>query len=151
MPQAGDAPDAVLIPGSGETLIAAARNLTDTGVQLLATVQGVDNRPAALAALNGAWLASVDPDGFGAFAGAYEARNGGDPGAISALAYDAMTISEKLRQAHAIDRAGLLNSEGFDCITGPVRFRTDGSCARQFAILVAGPDGYEKVAVSQGT
>ena len=35
-------------------------------------------------------------------------------------------------------------------ILGPVRFRTDGSCARSFAILLAGRDGYSKVAVSQG-
>lgn len=151
LPDAGDVPAAVLIPGGGDTLLAAARNLRGTGAQLLATIQGLDYRPAALDALDGAWIASVDPDQFNSFATAFEARNGGDPGAIAALAYDAVLIAQKLREADALDRAGLLNPSGFECVTGPVRFRTDGSCARQFAILVAGADGYSKVAVSQGT
>lgn len=151
LPDAGQVPAAVLIPGGGPELLAAAKNLRGLGVQLLATMQGLDYRPVALEALDGAWLSSVDPESFADFSSAYEARSGGNPGAIAALAYDATMIAEKLRAADRLDRAGLLDPAGFDCITGPVRFRTDGSCARQFAIVVAGPDGYEKVAVSQGT
>lgn len=150
LPAAGDAPDAVLIPGSGDAVLAAARNLKDSGIQLLATVQALDNRPAALSALEGAWIAAPDPAKFGTFSAEYEAKNGGGAGALAALAYDAATIARRLRDAGTLDRAGLLGGEGFDCVMGKVRFRTDGSCARDLAILVAGPGGYESVATSRG-
>lgn len=150
VPQAGDAPDAVMIPGGGEAMLAAARNLKDSGIQLLGTVQALDHRPASLGVLEGAWLASPDPVAFGKFASAYEARMGGDPGAIAALAYDASTIARQLRDQLALSRAGLLGEPGYDVATGPLRFREDGSVARDMAIVVAGPEGYSKVAMSRG-
>lgn len=150
LPMAGDAPDAVLLPGSGEAVLAAARNLKETGIQLLGTLQGLDHRPQALEALDGAWIASPDPKAFGTFAAEFAARNGGRPGTIAALAYDAAGIANSLRAAEALNAAGLLDSKGFQCVTGPVRFRTDGSVARDFAILLARPHGYEPVAVSSG-
>lgn len=147
----GAAPDAVLLPGSGESVLAAARNLKDTGIQLLGTFQGLDHRPQALEALQGAWLASPDPAAFGTFASAFTARNGGEPGTIVALAYDAAGIANSLREANTLNPEGLLDSKGFHGVTGPVRFRTDGSVARDFAILVGKPGGYEAVAVSSGS
>ena len=150
LPTAGDAPDAVLLPGSGEAVLAAARNLKGSGIQLLGTVQALDNRPSALDALDGAWLAAPDPQAFGGFSTEYEARNGGAPGALAALAYDAARIVGTLRDRNALDRAGLLGTESFPSVTGAVRFRTDGSCARDLAILVAGSDGYRSVATSRG-
>jgi branched-chain amino acid transport system substrate-binding protein len=150
LPVPGEAPDAVLLPGSGETVLAAARALKDSGVQLLGTFQALDNRPQALAALDGAWLASPDPKAFGTFASAYQARNGGEPGTITALAYDAAGIANALRADNRLGSEGLMDSKGFHGVTGPVRFRTDGSVARDFAILVARASGYEAVAVSSG-
>lgn len=150
LPAAGEAPDAVLVPGSGEAVLAAARNLRDTGVQLLGTVQALDNRPSALEALSGAWIAAPDPAAFGGFSSEYEAKNGGDPGALAALAYDAAKIARTLRDADRLSRAGLLGTESFPCVTGAVRFRTDGSCSRELAILVASADGYRSVATSRG-
>ncbi|MES2338851.1 MAG: penicillin-binding protein activator [Pseudomonadota bacterium] len=150
LPAVGEAPDAVLIPGSGDAVLAAARALRDTGVQLLGTVQALDNRPAALDALDGAWIAAPDPTAFGSFSTEYEARNGGDPGAIAALAYDAARIAKALRDGNKLSREGLLGTESFPCVTGTVRFRTDGSCSREMAILVAGRDGYRSVASSRG-
>ena len=150
LPAAGDAPDAVLLPGSGEIALAAARQLRPTGIQLLATLQALDHRPSALEALDGAWIASPDPQSFGRFARAFEARHGGDPGAIAALAYDAAAIAHTLREAETLSREGLLAEKGFACITGTVRFRTDGSVARELAILLAGNGGYRPVAVSRG-
>jgi ABC-type branched-subunit amino acid transport system substrate-binding protein len=147
----GEPPDAVLIPGSGEPVLAAARNLKDTGVQLLGTFQGLDHRPDALATLDGAWIASPDPVAFGIFANAYTARNGGTAGTIAALAYDAAGIANSLRAAGKLNPEGLLNNEGFHGVAGPVRFRTDGSVARDFAILVARREGYDPVAVSSGS
>ncbi|WP_245844034.1 ABC transporter substrate-binding protein [Sphingomonas spermidinifaciens] len=150
LPAAGDAPDAVLIPGGGDPVMAAARNLKDTGIQLLGTVQALDHRPASLAVLDGAWLASPDPAAFAAFSQAFEARMGGDAGVIAALAHDATAISKQLREKNALNRAGLLAEPGFDAATGPLRFREDGSVARDMAIVVAGPEGYAKVATSRG-
>ncbi len=151
LPDAGEAPDAVLLPGSGAPVLAAARALKDTGVQLLGTLQALDNRPEALDVLDGAWLASPDPAAFGTFASEFAARNGGTPGAIAALAYDAAGIANSLRSDNKLDGAGLLASNGFHGVTGPVRFRTDGSVARDFAILRASVTGYESVAVSSGS
>ncbi|MBA16059.1 MAG: hypothetical protein CMN73_06860 [Sphingomonas sp.] len=143
-------PDAVLLPGSGEPMLAVARRLRGSGIQLLGTVQAIDNRPDALEALDGAWIASPDPEKFGDFATEYEARNGGSAGTITALAYDAASICHALRQRDALSGEGLLASQGFRCVTGAVRFRTDGSVARDFAILLASHDGFEKVAASSG-
>jgi len=151
LPAAGEAPDAVLLPGSGETVLAAARALKETGVQLLGTFQALDHRPDALGVLDGAWLASPDPVAFGTFASEFAARNGSNPGAIAALAYDAAGIANSLRAAGTLTPEGLLSSQGFHGVTGPVRFRTDGSVARDFAIVVARATGYEAVAVSSGS
>lgn len=151
LPPAGDAPDAVLLPGSGEAVLAAARNLKATGIQLLGTVQALDYRPAALEVLDGAWIASPDPAAFGKFAAEFRARHGGDPGALAALAYDAGGIVKVLREKGAVDQAGLLAETSYPCVTGDARFRTDGSVTRDLSILVAGPDGYQPVAVSPGT
>ncbi len=146
-----EAPDAVLFPGSGEAMLAAARRFKVSGAQLLATLQGLDHRPAALETLDGAWIASPDPVAFGTFAAEFEARNGGGAGTITALAYDAAGIANALRKAGTLGGEGLLDSKGFNCVTGPVRFRTDGSVARDFAVLVARAEGYEAVAVSSGS
>lgn len=150
LPAAGDPPDAVLLPGSGDAMLAAARALKGSGVQLLGTVQALDNRPSALAALDGAWISAPDPATFGTFSADYGARMGGSAGAIAALAYDAVRISRTLRDAGRLSREGLLATESFACVTGAVRFRADGSCARDLSILVAGPDGYRSVATSRG-
>lgn len=150
LPAAGDAPDAVLLPGSGEAVLAAARNLKETGIQLLGTVQALDHRPAALEVLSGAWLASPDPAAFGRFAGEFRARHGGDPGALAALAYDAGGIVKVLRAKGEISEKALLAETSYPCVTGNARFRSDGSVARELAILLAGPQGYEPVAVSLG-
>ena len=150
LPAIGDAPDAVLLPGSGDAVLGAARALRDSGVQLLGTVQTLDNRPSALAALDGAWIAAPDPAAFGGFSAEFEAKNGGDPGAIAALAYDAAKLARTLRDGNRLDRAGLLGTDSFAGVTGAVRFRTDGSCSRDLAILVAAADGYRSVATSRG-
>lgn len=150
LPLAGDAPDAVLLPGSGADVLAAARNLKDTGIQLLGTVQALDHRPAALEALNGAWIASPDPAEFGRFAAEFRSRHGGTPGALAALAYDAGRIVRVLREKGAVDLAGLLAETNYPCVTGNARFRSDGSVARELAILMAGAEGYQPVAVSLG-
>jgi ABC-type branched-subunit amino acid transport system substrate-binding protein len=147
----GEPADAVLIPNSSDSVLASAKGFKTAGAQLLGTFQSLDDRPQALAALDGAWLASPDPVSFGTFASEFAARNGAKPGAIAALAYDAAGIANKLRGDNKLNPEGLLSSTGFHGVTGPVRFRTDGSVARDFAILAATRQGYESVAVSSGS
>ncbi len=139
--------DAAFVPGSA---VAIAPMLKTRGMQLLATMQTLDYRPEALTALEGAWIASPDPAKFASFASAYAARNGGRPGAIAALGNDAALIAKVLREADQMTREGVLREAGFDGVTGPVRFRSDGSCARDFAILVPTNGVYDKVAESRG-
>ena len=139
--------DAAFVPGSAVAIAPALRN---RGMQLLATMQTLDYRPDALTALEGAWIASPDPAKFASFASAYAARNGGRPGAIAALGNDAALIAKALRDSDQMTREGVLREAGFDGVTGPVRFRSDGSCARDFAILVPTNGVYAKVAESRG-
>jgi hypothetical protein len=150
LPMAGDVPDAVLVSSGGDAALAAARGLRTTGIQMLATVQALDHRPSALEALQGAWIASPDPAAFGDFSAQFEAKNGGGAGALAALAHDAAKVAQTLRAAGTLGREGLLATESFACVTGAVSFRTDGSCARDLAILVADRDGYRSVATSRG-
>ncbi|KQM14509.1 hypothetical protein ASE73_10075 [Sphingomonas sp. Leaf24] len=139
--------DAAFVPGAA---VALAPALKTRGIQLLATVQALDYRADAVGALEGAWIASPDPERFAAFATEYAARNGGRPGAIAALGNDAAMIAKTLREADAMTREGVLRDAGFDGVTGRVRFRSDGSCARDFAILVPTNGVYQKVAESRG-
>lgn len=144
---AGIEADAAFVAGSA---VALAPVLKARGLQLLATMQALDYRPDALTALEGAWIASPDPERFATFASAYAARNGGRPGAIAALGYDAASIAKTLGEADQMTREGVLREAGFDCVTGQVRFRSDGSAARDFAILVPTGGVYRKVAESRG-
>ncbi|KQM33102.1 hypothetical protein [Sphingomonas sp. Leaf10] len=144
---AGLEADAAFVPGAA---VALAPMLKTRGMQLLATMQALDYRPDAVGALEGAWIASPDPERFATFATEYAARNGGRPGAIAALGNDAAMIAKTLREADAMTREGVLRDAGFDGVTGRVRFRSDGSCARDFAILVPTNGVYQKVAESRG-
>ena len=144
---AGLEADAAFVPGAA---VAVAPALKARGMQLLATMQALDYRPDAVGALEGAWIASPDPERFATFATEYAARNGGKPGTIAALGNDAAMIAKTLREADAMTREGVLREAGFDGVTGRVRFRSDGSCARDFAILVPTNGVYQKVAESRG-
>jgi ABC-type branched-subunit amino acid transport system substrate-binding protein len=146
-----DGPDAMLLPSNAPSVIGFVKQMKTEGTQLLGTLQGLDHSADALEMLEGAWLATPDPVSFGTFASEFAARNGTKPGAIAGLAYDAAGIANKLRADNKLNTEGLLGADGFHGVTGPVRFRTDGSVARDFAIVVARPGGYEPVAVSSGS
>ncbi len=142
-------PDAILVPGDADALTAAARRLDGSGIQLLGTYQGMALSGGGLAAIDGAWLAAPDPDGFGDFARRFETAFGNPPGQIAGLAYDAMRIAATLRAQGHLDRAGLTGSAGFPGVTGAVRFRADGTATRELAILVATGGAFRTVAHSQ--
>jgi len=145
----GATPDAVLVTGDADALAAAARELQGSGVQLLGTYQALALSGAGLAAIDGAWLAAPDPDGFAGFARAFEGAYGNPPGVIAGLVYDAVGIARTLRTGGHLDRDGLTGSAGFPGVTGAVRFRADGSATRELAILVAEGGEFRTVAHSQ--
>lgn len=137
-------PHAVLIPDGGPGALALARRLQGSNIQGLATLQALDNRPDALAAHSGIWLSAPDPDAFDRFARAF-AEHGDSPGLIAALAHDGAQIARQLAAGGAFDSSALLAVPRFAGATGALRFRSDGSCVREMAILVAGPGGYAVV------
>lgn len=145
----GTVSDAVLVTGDADALAAAARTLQGSGIQLLGTYQGMALSGAGLAAIEGAWLAAPDPDGFADFARRFETAFGNPPGQIAGLAYDAIGIARTLRAAGHLDRDGLTGSAGFAGVTGAVRFRADGSATRELAIVVAENGAFRAVAHSQ--
>lgn len=146
--RAAGSPDALLVPDGGAAFLEVARALGGSDVQLLGTTPALNHTPGALQAMSGAWIAAPNPAAFATFATRYQAQHGGTPGAIAALAHDGALILNTLRAGGRIDRAALLAVERFPGVTGTLRFRSDGSCARDLAILTAGPDGYTVAAES---
>ena len=138
----GALPAALFVADGAASFAAAARQVQGSDVQLLGTLQALESAAAMPAGAQGAWIAAPDPTAFADFARTYEERNGTPPGAIAALAYDGANIAKTLRTAARLDRAGLLQAQGFPGVAGAVRFREDGSASRELAILVADASGY---------
>ncbi len=144
-PAQGTDADALLVADGGAAAIDLARRCRARGLQCLGTLQLLDRRPDAMAALDGAWLAAPDPAAFQGFARDY-AREGDDPGLIAALAHDGLSLALQLAGGGGgADRAGLLALGRFAGATGNLRFRADGACIREMAILLARPSGFETV------
>lgn len=131
--RAAGLPDAALLTGSAAHVGAAAPALQQAGVQVLATLQALDRSPAAMAALEGVWLSAPDPSELDKFGQAMAAAGGGG-GVISALAFDAARLVRDLAKGGRLSREGLLASS-FSGVTGAVRFREDGRCVRELAIV----------------
>ncbi len=138
-------PDAVLLTDAAD-LARSAAPAAALGVQVLGAVQALDLAPETLRAIDGAWLAALDPLGFAGFARAFEDRNGARPGTIAGLAYDAAAIVRQMRLGGGIDRSALLSAGGFKGVCGDVRFREDGSVARALAVLAVTNGQFRKVA-----
>jgi len=139
---AGDPPHAILFAGMPATNAAELRN---AGIQPLLAFTGLDPAPQALAALEGAWLSAPDPAAFADFATAYESANGNPPGILAGLARDAAAIASALARSGGTDRAALLAAPRFEGVCGDIRFRADGSAARDMAILTVSGGRYEVV------
>lgn len=137
----GRLPDAVLLPDGGPTLLAHARALSGTGLQVLGTAQWSTGTLAGSPVLTGAWFAAPDPTGFTEFSDAFESGTGDAPGVLAALAYDAVSMARTLAAAGRLDRSGLLRAEGFAGAAGRFRFRADGQCSRDLAIFAMEPGG----------
>lgn len=135
----GELPDALLVTEGGDALRSAARATATSGLQLLGTQQSLELRAEDI---SGTWLSGPDPAALSELASRYRAGGASNPGLIAALANDAMTIVERMRNGGMVDRAALLATQGFQAITGPIRFAADGSAVRDMPILVAAANGY---------
>jgi ABC-type branched-subunit amino acid transport system substrate-binding protein len=135
----GELPDALLITEGGDALRMAARATAASGLQLLGTQQSLELRAEDI---SGAWLSGPDPAALSELANRFSRSGASAPGLIAALANDAMTIVETLRNSGVVDRSALLAGQGFEGITGPIRFSADGSASRDMPVLVAGANGY---------
>jgi ABC-type branched-subunit amino acid transport system substrate-binding protein len=147
--EASAAPDAALLTGDAAQFAASAPALRASGVQLLGTLQAM-NQATGAEALEGAWLAAPDPAAFAVFAESYRRSGGAEAGAIAALAYDAARIVQTLSSTGKLNQAGLLDTAGFPGVTGAVRFRPDGRCVRELAILVATSGAFRAVGSKAG-
>ena len=136
----GELPDALLVTDGGADLVAAARALDGSNVQLLASEAVPD-----AAAIAGGWVAGSDPAAIAEFANRYQQRFGAMPGSLAALAFDGATIIRALQSGGTVDRAALSNASSSSAITGAIRFRADGTATRELAILLAGEKGYNVV------
>ena len=128
-------PDAILLTGGSAQLAAEAQALKATGAQLLGTIQLL-HQPGPLSAVDGIWFSAPDPEQFERLASAYGNADGARAGVIAALAYDAAAIVQSLAAAGRLSREGLLGSS-FPGIAGAVRFRPDGRCVRELAVVTA--------------
>lgn len=131
----GRLPDAVLLPDGGSNLGGLATLFDGTGMQLLGTVQWSRQDLANMPALVDAWFAAPDPRAFSSFTEAYQARYAGNAGILAGLAFDAVTMAQNLALSGNLDRAGITLPAGFSGVVGDFRFRADGQCRRDMAIL----------------
>ena len=140
----GSAPqvDTLFIPDSGEGLLAVAQALQGVGfssqrVKPLGTGVWNDARIFDLPALQGAWFAAPDTQGFQAFAGRYRARYNADPSRLATLSYDAVSLAAALSRTQGSQRFSesvLTNPSGFAGADGVFRFRPDGLNERALTV-----------------
>ncbi len=138
--------DALFIPDQADAMPPVAQALTANGidshkVQILGTGVWNDGRVMRLPALQGAWFATPENQGFNAFSRRYRAKFGSDPARIATLAYDAVSLVSALARTQGSQRfaeATLTNSSGFNGADGVFRFRADGPNERGLAVLQIG-------------
>ncbi len=135
--------DSLFIPEQAEAMGAVAQALTANGldskkVQILGTGLWSDARVLKLPALQGAWFAAPENNGFNAFAQRYRAKFNSDPTRIATLAYDAVSLAAALARQQGSQRFAesvLTNSSGFNGADGVFRFRGDGQNERGLSVL----------------
>ena len=135
--------DTLFIPEQADAMPAMASALEAAGVkpdavQLMGTGLWNDARVLSLPALQGAWFAAPENNGFNAFAGRYREKYGADPARIATLSYDAVRLAAVLAKSQGSQRYAdsvLLNRQGFTGADGVFRFRADGLNDRGLAVL----------------
>ena len=135
--------DTLFIPEQTEATPAVAQALAANGldgkrVQILGTGQWNDPRVQKLPALQGAWFAAAETEGFNAFAQKYRGKFGTDPQRLATTGYDAVTLAVALARTQGSQRYSegvLTNTKGFIGTDGFFRFRPDGQIDRGLAVF----------------
>ena len=130
----GGRPDAVLLSHGGAEFLAHARQLRSE-YQLLGTASVLDGSLPDLSGIEGSWVAAPDPERIARFAREFRPSQASTVNLSHALGYDAANIAKRVVAAPSPARDALISAPGFPGVAGAVRFRADGSCVRELAIL----------------
>jgi ABC-type branched-subunit amino acid transport system substrate-binding protein len=141
--------DAIFIPDGADSVSNVVQILVAAGVdtkrvQLLGSGLWEDPQIFTNSALDGAWYAGPDINGFRSFSARYRGRFGQDPARTASLAYDAVALIAALTKTQGERRFTeevLTNASGFTGIDGLFRFRPDGTNQRGLAVMKVSPTG----------
>lgn len=144
--QVKDQIDALFIPEQADVMAGVSQALISNAispqkVQILGTGLWNDARALKLPALQSAWFAAPENEGFNKFAQRYRAKYGGDPTRIATLSYDAVSLVAALARTQGSQRFSetvLTNPSGFNGADGIFRFRNDGANERGLSVLQIG-------------
>jgi len=147
--QAANQVDSIFIPDSPDAVPQVVSALAANGVdlrrvQMIGSGLWEDARISSTAALEGAWYAAPESNGFRNFSARYRARYGQDPVRTATLAYDAVALVAALVKTQGPQRfseTSLTNPSGFAGIDGVFRFRPEGTNERGLAVLRVAPAG----------
>lgn len=134
--------DAVLIADSGRIAVVVVpllRKQGATSAQVLGTeLWNAEPGLASVAAMNGAWFASVDDRMFGQLQTRYRARYGKTPYRLASLGYDAVLLAVRIAREwkantpFPTDRLG--DPGGFAGVDGAFRFGSNRIAERSLAV-----------------
>ncbi|WP_020174206.1 penicillin-binding protein activator [Methyloferula stellata] len=135
--------DSLFIPEQADAMPAMSQALVAAGIdgkkiQILGTGIWNDARVMKLPALQDAWFAAPENNGFNSFAERYRAKFGSDPTRIATLSYDAVSLAAALARMQGSQRFSetvLTNHSGFNGADGVFRFRTNGENERGLSVL----------------
>jgi branched-chain amino acid transport system substrate-binding protein len=140
--------DAVLIADSGRVAVVAVPLLRKQGVtaQVLGTeLWNAEPGLASVAAMNGAWFASVDDKMFAPLSNRYRARYGKTPYRLASLGYDAVLLAVRIGRDWKTDApfpvARLTDAGGFAGVDGAFRFGNTRLAERSLAVHQLGAGG----------
>ena len=147
--QAANQVDSIFIPDSPDAVPQVVNALAANGVdlrrvQMIGSGLWEDARISSTAALEGAWYAAPEANGYRNFSARYRARYGQDPVRTATLAYDAVALVAALVKTQGPQRfseTSLTNPSGFAGIDGVFRFRPEGTNERGLAVLRVAPAG----------
>ncbi|OYY67514.1 penicillin-binding protein activator [Sphingomonas sp. 28-63-12] len=150
--------DAVLIADSAGTAAVAVPIIRKNGApstQVLGTdLWNTDSSITGLAALNGAWFASVSDTLYRQYAVKYRARFGTAPYRLSSLGYDAVLLTVRIMRDWPIGAPfpeGRLDDRGgFAGIDGAFRFGRDGVAERALEVQEVRPGATSAVSPAPG-
>jgi len=147
--QAANQVDSIFIPDSPDVVPQVVNALATNGVdlrrvQMIGSGLWEDARISSTAALEGAWYAAPEANGYRNFSARYRARYGQDPVRTATLAYDAVALVAALVKTQGPQRfseTSLTNPSGFAGVDGVFRFRPEGTNERGLAVLRVAPAG----------